>query len=192
VPEGLSPALFIDRDGTLMKDVDYCSDPRQVEVFKGAPEALKKLRERGYKLIIITNQSGIGRGHFDERAYRAVEQEVDRQIGHGVIDGSYFCPHAPDEECTCRKPEPGMVLQAAKEHGIDLARSFFIGDKASDLQCGRRAGTKTILVQTGYGKQADQSAADIVVADLPSAVEQILEARDDTRGADAAARRPCQ
>jgi D-glycero-D-manno-heptose 1,7-bisphosphate phosphatase len=178
VPEGLSPALFIDRDGTLMKDVDYCGDPRKVEVFKGAREALLKIKERGYKLIVVTNQSGIGRGYFDEVAYRAVEREVARQVGPAVIDGSYFCPHTPEEKCLCRKPEPGMVLQAAEEHGIDLSRSFFIGDKESDLQCGRRAGTRTILVKTGYGNEADQSAADLVVSDLPAAVEEILGAQD--------------
>lgn len=175
MPEkGLAAALFIDRDGTLMKDVDYCDDPRKVEVFKGTGEALLKLKKNGYKLIIITNQSGIGRGYFDEAAYRAVEKEVARQVGSGLFDGSYFCPHAPEENCDCRKPAPGMVLQAAREHGIDLAQSFFIGDKDSDLQCGHRAGTKTILVQTGYGKEADQGAADVVVADLPAAVEKIL------------------
>lgn len=178
MPEGLSAALFIDRDGTLMKDVDYCGEPRDVEVLKGAPEALRRLKEHGYKLIVITNQSGIGRGYFDELAYRSVEEEVARQVGPGVIDGTYFCPHESREQCACRKPEPGMVLQAAKEHGVDLARSFFIGDKDSDLQCGRRAGTKTILVHTGYGKDADQGAADIVVADLPAAVEKILGAKN--------------
>jgi D,D-heptose 1,7-bisphosphate phosphatase len=178
VPEGLSPALFIDRDGTLMKDVDYCGDPRDVEVFKGASDALRLLKGHGYKLIIITNQSGIGRGYFDEAAYRAVEQELACQIGPDLIDGSYFCPHVPEDKCDCRKPGPAMVLQAAKDHGIDLARSSFIGDKESDLQCGRRAGVKTILVLTGYGKNANQSAADAVVPDLPTAVEEILNKRD--------------
>lgn len=161
-----------------MKDVDYCGDPRDVKVFKGVPDSLRTLKEGGYKLIIITNQSGIGRGYFDEAGYRAVEHEVDRQIGPDLIDGSYFCPHTPEDKCSCRKPEPAMVLQAASDHGIDLARSFFIGDKESDLQCGRRAGVKTILVRTGYGGEADEAAADIVVADLPAAVEKILSKRD--------------
>ena len=174
MPEGSSPAVFIDRDGTLMKDVDYCGDPREVEVFKGAPEALQKLKKAGYKVIVITNQSGIGRGYFDEQAYRAVESEVARQVGPGIIDGSYFCPHVPADKCDCRKPEPGMVLLAANEHGLDLGQSFFIGDKDSDVQCGRRSGTKTILVHTGYGKGADQGGADIVAKDLTAAVEQIL------------------
>ena len=178
MPERLSAAVFIDRDGTLMKDVDYCGDPREVEVFQGAPEALRKLKERGYKIVIVTNQSGIGRGYFTEQAYRAVEKEVARQTGADLIDGTYFCPHAPAEECDCRKPAPGMVLRAANEHDLDLGQSFFIGDKDSDVECGRRAGTKTILVQTGYGKNADQRDADFIAADLQEAAHIILE-RDE-------------
>lgn len=174
MPEALARAVFIDRDGTLMRDVDYCGDPGEVEIFAGAAAALGELKARGYKIIIITNQSGIGRGYLNEQAYRAVEKEVARQLGAGLIDATYFCPHAPGEDCDCRKPAPGMVLQAARDHAIDLTRSYFIGDKESDIQCGRRAGTKTILVQTGYGKSADQSAADAVVADLPAAVRFVL------------------
>jgi D-glycero-D-manno-heptose 1,7-bisphosphate phosphatase len=171
----LSPAVFIDRDGTLMRDVDYCGDPNEVAIYDGVSAALHRLKAGGYKVIVITNQSGIGRGYFDEKAYRAVEAELERQIGAGLIDATYFCPHSPEQACQCRKPEPGMVIQAAREHAIDLSRSYFIGDKESDVKCGRRAGTKTILVQTGYGDDADQNAADAVVADLPAAVGAILK-----------------
>jgi D-glycero-D-manno-heptose 1,7-bisphosphate phosphatase len=172
--DGLSPAVFIDRDGTLMRDVDYCGDPKDVEVFKGASEAIRQLKDGGYKIIVITNQSGIGRGYFDEPAYKKVEDEVNRQIGSDLIDATYFCPHLPEQKCGCRKPEAGMVHQAAREHAIDLKRSYFIGDKNSDMECGRRAGTKTILVQTGYGNEADQDAPDAVVEDLRQAVRFIL------------------
>ena len=106
MPERLSAAVFIDRDGTLMKDVDYCGDPREVEVFQGAPEALRKLKERGYKIVIVTNQSGIGRGYFTEQAYRAVEKEVARQTGADLIDGTYFCPHAPAKNATAASLRP--------------------------------------------------------------------------------------
>src|SRR3954462_11528932 len=174
VPDASSPAVFIDRDGTLMRDVDYCGDPNEVAVFDAVPTALQRLRAAGYKVIVITNQSGIGRGYFNEKVYRAVEAEVERQIGAGLIDATYFCPHSPSDACECRKPEPGMVLQAAREHSIDLSRSYFIGDKDSDIQCGRRAGTKTILVRTGYGGDADENAADTVVRDLVAAVRVIL------------------
>ena len=175
MPDTLAPAVFIDRDGTLMRDVDYCGDPNEVAVFDGVPNALHRLKAGGYKIIVITNQSGIGRGYFNEKTYRAVEAEVARQVGAGVIDATYFCPHSPDEECECRKPAPGMVIQAARENSIDLTRSYFIGDKDSDIECGRRAGTKTILVQTGYGGEADQKAPDIVVADLAAAARVILK-----------------
>ncbi|MDQ2824096.1 MAG: HAD family hydrolase [Verrucomicrobiota bacterium] len=168
-----SPAVFLDRDGTLMRDVDYCGNPKDVDVFPGAPEALQTLRNRGYKLFIITNQSGIGRGFFTEEQYHEVEREVLRQLGEVLIDATYFCPHGPDHVCGCRKPEPGMVFQAAHDHNLDLARSFFVGDKDSDIQCGRGAGVKTILVHTGYGQYADQSAADFVATDLAAAANFI-------------------
>jgi D-glycero-D-manno-heptose 1,7-bisphosphate phosphatase len=158
-----------------MRDVDYCGDPKNVEIFPSTPEVLRKLKERGYKIIIVTNQSGIGRGYFSEENYRAVEAEVIRQIGEPLIDATYFCPHRPDQVCGCRKPEPGMIAQAAHDHKLDLARSFFIGDKDSDIQCGHRAGTKTILVQTGYGKDANQAAPDFVAPDLAAAATFILQ-----------------
>ena len=164
----------MDRDGTVMRDVDYCGDPAGVEIFEGAPAALGQLKARGYKIIIITNQSGIGRGYFDETAYHAVEKEVVRQLGADLIDATYFCPHTPQQNCACRKPAPGMVLQAAQDLALDLTRSYFIGDKESDMQCGRRAGTRTVLVQTGYGQSADRTSADAVVPDLRSAARFIL------------------
>ena len=157
-----------------MRDVDYCGDPQEVEIFQDAAVALGQLKARGYRIIIITNQSGIGRGYFDEAAYHAVEKEVVRQLGDDLIDATYFCPHTPEQNCACRKPAPGMVLQAAQDLALDLTRSYFIGDKESDMQCGRRAGTKTVLVETGYGQSADRASADAVVPDLPAAVRFIL------------------
>ncbi|MEY2537842.1 MAG: D-glycero-D-manno-heptose 1,7-bisphosphate phosphatase [Verrucomicrobiota bacterium] len=169
-----SAAVFLDRDGTIMRDVDYCGDPKNVEVFKNASPALRKLKERGYKLIVITNQSGIGRGYFSEAEYRAVEDEVARQVGDDLIDATYYCPHLPADGCKCRKPSAEMVLSAAREHAIDLSRSFFIGDKKSDIECGRRAGVKTVLVKTGYGKDIDHRLADLVASDLAEAADMIL------------------
>src|SRR4051812_30417667 len=124
-----SRAVFVDRDGTLIHDADYCSDPSQVKAFECAAAALRRLKDAGFKIIVITNQSGIGRGFFSEKEYRAVETEVSSQLGNGLIDASYFCPDAPDRPTKCRKPAPGMVLQAAKDHDVDLSRSFLIGDK---------------------------------------------------------------
>ena len=171
-----TPAIFLDRDGTLMRDVDYCGDPGQVEVFPGATETLRKLKGAGYKLIIITNQSGIARGYFSEDDYRAVEREFLRQLGNDLIDGTYYCADLPGTNSALRKPAPGMVLEAQRDHHLDLARSYFIGDKASDIQCGQNAGMRTILVQTGYGVDAIDSGADWVARDLAHAAEIILEA----------------
>ncbi|MDQ3119885.1 MAG: HAD family hydrolase [Verrucomicrobiota bacterium] len=173
-PSLLTPAVFLDRDGTIMRDVEYCGDPKKVEVFADAPEALRRLKGAGFKIIIITNQSGIGRGYFSAADYRAVEREVERQIGPGLIDGIYFCADLPDNGSMRRKPEAGMVREAQVDHRIDLARSFFVGDKAIDAECGRRAGTRTILVQTGIEKPPASEAADWRVSNLLEASGIIL------------------
>ncbi|MEP6685659.1 MAG: HAD family hydrolase [Verrucomicrobiota bacterium] len=171
------PAIFLDRDGTIMRDVDYCSDPKKVEIFAGVPEGLRRLQQRGYKIFVITNQSGIGRGYLSDAQYRAVEKEVLRQVGGDLIDATYYCPHLPDDHCKCRKPSPEMILNAARDHELDLARSFLIGDKASDMECGRNAGVQTILVRTGYGKQTEGNVADFIAQNVSEAAGIILRAR---------------
>jgi D-glycero-D-manno-heptose 1,7-bisphosphate phosphatase len=169
-------AIFLDRDGTLMRDVDYCGDPGQVEVFPEASSALRQLKKSGYKLIIITNQSGIGRGYFTEENYREVEREFLRQLGEGLIDASYYSADLPDMNSPRRKPAPGMILEATRDHQLDLARSYMIGDKTSDIQCGQSAGVRTILVQTGYGADEPDCHADWIARDLPHAAKIILGA----------------
>jgi D-glycero-D-manno-heptose 1,7-bisphosphate phosphatase len=168
------PAVFLDRDGTLMRDVDYCGDPAKVEVFPQAREALRRLKENGYKLVIITNQSGISRGLFTEEEYRAVEAEFVRQLGEGLIDGSYYCPALPGSGSVRRKPGPGMIFEAQRDHWIDLRHSFMVGDKASDIGCGQNAGVRTILVETGYGAVQKKIEADWVARDISHAVDIIL------------------
>jgi D-glycero-D-manno-heptose 1,7-bisphosphate phosphatase len=177
VANQLSAAVFVDRDGTVMEDADYCSDPSQVKIFPGVPEALRRLKSKGFKLIIITNQSGIGRGIFTVEQYRTVEADVLRQLGDGLIDATYFCPDVPGQQSSRRKPSPGMILQAQEEHQIDLARSFFIGDKEIDVECGRNAGVRTIFVQTGPHRDATGIAADWIVKDLPAAADIILNTK---------------
>ncbi len=288
----LRPAVFLDRDGTLMEEVHYCADPALVRLFPGTAAALRRLTQRGFLCVIITNQSGIGRGLLTEAQYHAVQAELLRQLGtqeeeedqelrnsggeeksgnqetrkenerefreqvrsqmefgneetqgkedqeirnsggekpeevrpesernsgepegfeensrglseatppepgaraphpKGVADSSliaasYFCPDAPPTPSPRRKPEPGMVWEAARDLGIDLARSWFVGDKAADIQCGARAGTRTILVQTGYGAQtAVQSldpAPDFIVKDIAAAVDVIVQNSDAIR-----------
>ena len=168
-------AVFFDRDGTLMEETHYCNDPAKVRVFPGVPEALARLKRASFGVFVISNQSGIGRGLITEDQYRAVQAEFLRQTGADRIDGTYYCPDLPDAGSKRRKPEPGMVLEAAAEHGIDLAASFFVGDRAGDIECARRAGTRSILVHTGYGAQ-ETCAADWVCPDAVAAVDLILAA----------------
>ncbi len=172
--DALAHAVFVDRDGTLMEDADYCSDANDVKIFPGAPEALRRLKSNGFKVIIITNQSGIGRGLFMLQQYRAVEAEVLRQLGAGLIDATYFCPDVPGQHSKCRKPAPGMILQAAREHQIDLSRSFLIGDKEIDVECGHNAGVRAIRVKTGPQRDTAGTKADWIADGLPAAAEIIL------------------
>src|SRR5262249_23400709 len=178
----LSAAVFIDRDGTIMEDCDYCSDPKDVRIFPGVLEALQRLKSRGFKLIVITNQSGIGRGLFTLDQYRAVEAEVLRQLGDGLIDATYFCPDAPGQHSSCRKPAPGMIVKAARDHQIDLSHSFLIGDKEIDVECAHNAGVRAIRVQTGIQRKLTESTADWVADNLPAAVEIILDGAPWDRG----------
>ena len=175
--DALSSAVFIDRDGTIMEDTDYCSDPNDVRILPGVLEALRRLKSKEFKLIIITNQSGIGRGLFTLDQYRAVESEVLRQLGDGLVDATYYCPDAPGRHSTCRKPAPGMVVEAARDHQIDLSRSFLIGDKEIDIECAHNAGVRAIRVRTGIQRDVTRSNADWVADDMPAAVQIVLNAK---------------
>jgi D-glycero-D-manno-heptose 1,7-bisphosphate phosphatase len=170
------PAIFLDRDGTLMEEVNYCNDPSQVKVYPGAAEALAKVRAAGFRTIIITNQAGIARGKITGEQFRAVQTEFFRQLGADLIDACYVCADHPDTPSARRKPEPGMLLEAAAEHDLDLAKSWCIGDKVSDIESGRRAGVRTILVRTGYGATPEhaQAPADFAVRDVIAAIQLIL------------------
>jgi D-glycero-D-manno-heptose 1,7-bisphosphate phosphatase len=172
----LRPAVFLDRDGTLMEEVHYCNDPDSVRVFSGTEAALKSLREAGYLRVIITNQSGIGRGTIRMAEFDAVQTELLRQVG-GEIDAVYFCADTPEAASRRRKPSPGMVEEAIQDLGILHESSWFVGDKEVDLLCGRAAGLRTILVRTGYGKDLDCGhLADVVCGDIVEAVKVILGA----------------
>jgi D-glycero-D-manno-heptose 1,7-bisphosphate phosphatase len=175
--DALSPAVFIDRDGTIMEDTDYCCDPKDVRIFPGVVEALRSLKSRGFKLIIITNQSGIGRGLFTLDQYRAVESEVLRQLGGDLLDATYYCPHVPGQHSKFRKPAPGMVLEAARDHRIDVSRSFLIGDKEVDVECAHNAGVRAVRVRTGIQRDVTGSNADWLADDMPAAVQMILNAK---------------
>jgi D-glycero-D-manno-heptose 1,7-bisphosphate phosphatase len=171
----MTAAVFFDRDGTLMEEVGYCGDPALVRVFPGARDAVAQLRAAGFRIVIVTNQSGIGRGYFTEADFHAVQEEFLRQLGEPV-DGVYFCADAPDVSPSKRKPSPDMLLDAARELDLDLSRSFMVGDREGDIQAGNRAGCRSILVLTGYGaadpKHAEYGAAH-VAPDLADAVRYV-------------------
>jgi D-glycero-D-manno-heptose 1,7-bisphosphate phosphatase len=169
------PAVFFDRDGTLIQEVSFCSQPSQVRVIPGAPEALVRLSAAGFSLVIITNQSGIGRGYFSHDDFHRVQEEVLWQLKPAEITATYFDDSAPDCPGPRRKPSPEMVFEAARDHGLDLARSFFVGDRTGDILCGRNAGLRTVLVETGYGRDHLDCGADAVVADVAFAADWILK-----------------
>lgn len=167
--------MFFDRDGTLIEEVDYCDHPSRVRVMAGAPEALMKLSGAGYALVIVTNQSGIGRGYFTHDDYHRVHAEVIWQLKPAEILATYYDESAPGDPSPRRKPSPAMLEEAAREHGLDLSRSWMVGDKTSDIECGRNAGLRTVLVETGHGRAHLDCGADAVVPDIGYAADFILE-----------------
>ena len=177
----LRPAVFLDRDGTIIVEREYLSDPAEVELLPGVPEALNRLRDAGLPLVVITNQAGIGRGYYGVADYEAVASRLADLLGAlGVsIDGTRFCPHHPDVTgpCTCRKPHPGMFLDAAEALELDPAKSFLVGDKLTDVDPGIELGGTGILVRTGYGRKLESAASEavIVVDDLSAVTDTILE-----------------
>lgn len=177
---GASPAVFLDRDGTLITEHHYLADPDRVALVPGAVEALRSLRAAGYLLVVVTNQSGIAKGMYTLDEYRRVAARVDGVLKEaGVpVDATRFCPHHPDAvpPCSCRKPATGMHRDAARELGIDLARSWYVGDKASDVLPAAALGGRGILVRTGHGRAWEGRVPHgvEVVDDLPAAARSIL------------------
>ncbi len=172
-------AVFADRDGTIIEDHRYIADPARVTLIPGATDALLRLREMGFALVIVTNQSGIGRGLYTLAEYHRVAAEVERQLaGAGVVmDGTYFCPDEPggDPDTTCRKPSPVMYRRAATDLGLDTAGSYYVGDKHSDVLPARTLGGTGILVRTGHGAGEEGLVAESfqVVDDLAAAATLI-------------------
>jgi D-glycero-D-manno-heptose 1,7-bisphosphate phosphatase len=168
-------AIFLDRDGTLIKDVGYCSRPAEVELLEGVSALLPRLKSAGFKLIIVTNQSGIGRGFFTEEDFWAVQRELQTQLGAGLIDATYFCADTPEQKSARRKPNPGMLLEAATDLSIDLDQSYMVGDKVSDAEAGIRAGVRaTILFGLNAASSAMESGASLIAKDFGEVVEFIL------------------
>lgn len=167
------PAAFLDRDGTIIVDRDYPGDPDAVVLIPGAAEAIVRLRQSGLPALMITNQSGIGRGLITEADYRAVQARTEALLAeHGAtLDGAYYCPHAPDRvpACECRKPGPGLYVQAAREHGVDLSASYFIGDRMRDVVPGVEFGGTGYLVRGT--EEVDEGALPRRVSPVDSLAE---------------------
>lgn len=176
-------AIFLDRDGTLNEEVGYLHRPEEVVLVPGSAQSIARLNAQGIPVIVVTNQAGIGQGKYGWEDFHAVTDHIAVLLrAHGAhLDGVYAAPHHergigeyqhPDHPD--RKPNPGMLQRAAQEHDLDLTRSWMIGDKAIDLEAGRRVGCRVALVLTGYGKDVDPSMADLVAEDLPRAIDLIL------------------
>lgn len=180
-------AVFMDRDGTINEEVGYLSRVEELKLIPGAAQAIRLLNEEGIKTVVVTNQSGVARGFFSEECVRIINSSLNDMLRRegALIDRFYYCPHHPTagnepykRVCDCRKPEPGMLLQAARELDIDLAASYVVGDMLKDLEAGRRVGAKGILVRTGYGNNVVVTDKPVYIAeDLLDAVKWILNDR---------------
>ncbi len=182
--------MFIDRDGTLTEEVGYVNHPRRIRLLPRSAEAIRRLNAAGVAAVVATNQAGLARGYFSAEVLKAANDEMLRQLKEAGarLDGVYVCTHHPTEgvppyrtECECRKPKAGLLQRAARELGLDLAASAMVGDKASDLDCGRAVGAHAVLVLTGYGlgdweyrRHSFRVPPDHVAADLLDAVEWVL------------------
>lgn len=146
-------AVFIDRDGVIIRDAEYLSDPAGIRVIAGAPLALALLKKAGFKLVVVTNQSGVARGYYSVATLNRIHAALKRRLaGKGARwDALYFSPHGPDSASVMRKPKPGMLLAAKRRFRLDMKASWMIGDKTSDIECARRAGVRSVLVRTGKG-----------------------------------------
>lgn len=174
----MSKAVFLDRDGVLNREVDYLSDPSDVELYDGVVEGLSRIIDAGFKLVVISNQSGVSRGLISEEVLSAITDRLKDLLGeYGIIlDGVYYCMHHPDEGCACRKPATGLFDDAVHDLGISLTESFMVGDKTVDIKAGVNAGVKTVLVKTGYaGKDGLYKAEpDYIAEDLEDAARWII------------------
>lgn len=159
-------AIFLDRDGVINKEVSYLSDPNNFEFIEGSIEALKILNQKGFLLIIITNQAGIARGLFTEETLMAIHDKMINILKKNnlQLDDIYYCPHHPDftGSCECRKPNPGMLLKAQSNFNINLTNSYMVGDTLNDVETGKAAKCKTVLVLTGYGKEEQKKVRSII------------------------------
>lgn len=179
----LRPAVFLDRDGTIAEEMGYVNHVDRLQIFPYAAEAIRQLNRADIPVIVVTNQSGVARNIFPESLVHEVHKKMISELAAAGawIDAIYFCPHKSEDVCDCRKPNPGMLEQAAREHGLDLASSWIVGDRYADLEMAHAAGARGILVMTGYGRgeyelhrATWQRQPDLVIENLSDAVRHIL------------------
>lgn len=182
------PVVFLDRDGTINEEVGYLKDPSQLKLLPKVVEGLKLLQDAGFALVVLTNQSGVGRGYFDEETLQAIHAKLKEMLeAEGVtLDGIYYCPHHPDDGCSCRKPATELAKKAAEELNLDLNRAFVVGDRDVDVQLAKNLKAVAVLVLTGHGqrdlnrllhqtKKGDFCfTPDIVAEDFLQAAQKIL------------------
>ena len=183
----MNKAVFIDKDGTLIPDIPYNTDPSLIELEENAIEGLRELKIQGFLLVIVSNQAGVAKGYFEEDALGAVELKIKALLAEkGIrLDGFYYCPHHPEGnvktytvDCNCRKPKPGMIERAARELNIDLSKSWMMGVILNDVEAGNRAGCKTVLIENGNETEwikGEFRTPDFTVKSINEAAEQILK-----------------
>ncbi len=182
-----APVVFLDKDGTLVEDIPYNIDPARMNLAAGAVAGLRLLAEAGFHFVVVTNQSGVARGFFKEEALRVVAGRLDALVQEAAgrtLDGFYYCPHHPQgvipqyaRKCSCRKPQPGLLLAAAKDLEIDLSRSWMVGDILDDIEAGKRAGCRTVLINNGHEtvwQPCPYRTPEIIAANLEEAARLML------------------
>ena len=172
--------VLVDRDGTVNEEADYVLEPSQLRLIPRSADALRELRELGLGIVVVTNQSPVGRGWLTPAELDRIHERLSQLLAAegASVDGYYACPHLPDDGCACRKPNTGLATRAAEEHGFDVTEAFVVGDHRGDVEMGRRLGARTFLVRTGHGEDelaGAEAFADHVVSDLAAAVALIRE-----------------
>jgi D,D-heptose 1,7-bisphosphate phosphatase len=185
----VNKAIFLDRDGTIVVDVGYMNNPSQIEFIPGSIDALKKINASGYKAVVITNQAGVARGLLTEDMLQTIDKTLHKHIlsGGAHLDALYYCPHHAEhghypykQACECRKPHPGLLKKAERDLKIDLAQSFMIGDRTSDIEAGKRVGTKTVLILNDANRGEEKNLKeqpDHIAKNLLEAVNWILNGK---------------
>lgn len=178
----MNKAVFLDRDGTIALDVHYCRRVEDFILLPTVPQAIKFLNENDFKVVVVTNQSGIARGYFTEKTLKQIHQKMKYELAkyNARVDAVYYCPHHPDDGCDCRKPKTALFMKAAKEFDIDLSHSYMVGDMQMDIDAGKALGCKTVLVTAGPRERNEFiNPPDHVISNLLEASKWIVNQREE-------------